>query len=125
MRSSAGDPALLPVHILSTEIGARRLASIDLVDGLLERIRAADPKLGHQPASGYAVESLGPQNGAYTRRIEQRLGRRRRGRFCTLGGRHRYRRLGAVAGVLVRAQRPQDDDRSCQHLWDFAIEPDP
>jgi aspartyl-tRNA(Asn)/glutamyl-tRNA(Gln) amidotransferase subunit A len=45
MRSSAGDPAFLPVHILSTEIGARRLASIDLVDGLLERIRAADPKL--------------------------------------------------------------------------------
>jgi aspartyl-tRNA(Asn)/glutamyl-tRNA(Gln) amidotransferase subunit A len=45
MCSSAGDPALLPVHILSTEIGARRLTSIDLVDGLLERIRAANPKL--------------------------------------------------------------------------------
>src|SRR6516165_2023116 len=45
MRSSAGDPALLPVHILSTEIGARRLASIDLVEALLERIRAGDPKL--------------------------------------------------------------------------------
>src|SRR6201993_4351076 len=45
MCSSAGDPSLLPVHILSTEIGARRLTSIDLVDGLLERIRAANPKL--------------------------------------------------------------------------------
>jgi aspartyl-tRNA(Asn)/glutamyl-tRNA(Gln) amidotransferase subunit A len=56
MRSSAGDPALLPVHILSTEIGARRLASIDLVDGLLERIRAADPKL-HAFVEVYAEDA--------------------------------------------------------------------
>jgi aspartyl-tRNA(Asn)/glutamyl-tRNA(Gln) amidotransferase subunit A len=56
MRSSAGDPALLPVNILSTEIGARRLASIDLVDGLLERIRAADPKL-HAFVEVYAEDA--------------------------------------------------------------------
>ena len=56
MRSSAGDPALLPVHILSTEIGARRLGSIDLVDGLLERIRAADPKL-HAFVEVYAEDA--------------------------------------------------------------------
>ena len=45
MRSSAGNPALLPAHVLSTEIGARRLSPVDLVDALLERIRANDPKL--------------------------------------------------------------------------------
>ena len=56
MRSSARDPALLPIHILSTEIGARRLASIDLVDGLLERIRAADPKL-HAFVEVYAEDA--------------------------------------------------------------------
>ena len=56
MRSSSGDPALLPVHILSTEIGARRLTSIDLVDGLLERIRAAEPKL-HAFVEVYAEDA--------------------------------------------------------------------
>jgi aspartyl-tRNA(Asn)/glutamyl-tRNA(Gln) amidotransferase subunit A len=45
MRSSAGDPALLPAHILSSEIGARRLSPVDLVDALLERIHVGDPKL--------------------------------------------------------------------------------
>jgi len=44
MRASAGDPALLPAHVLSTEIGARRLSPVDLVEALLERIRARDPK---------------------------------------------------------------------------------
>jgi len=216
MRSSAGDPALLPAHILSIEIGARRLSPVDLVDALLARIRAGAPKLhafvevyaedarlaaeaadkairsghaigplhgipialkdlveiegkvttggslvwrpvvdsnrhagaapdrrradrdrqdaygrvrngglGHQPAPGHTVESLGPRNGAHTRRVERRLGRCGCGRLSALGGRHRYRRLSAVASVLVRAQRPQDDDRAGQHLWDFAAEPDP
>jgi aspartyl-tRNA(Asn)/glutamyl-tRNA(Gln) amidotransferase subunit A len=50
------------------------------------------------------VESLGPDDGAHTRRVEQRV----RGCGCcgfgTLGDWHRYRRLGAVAGLLVRAQ---------------------
>jgi aspartyl-tRNA(Asn)/glutamyl-tRNA(Gln) amidotransferase subunit A len=45
MRSSAGDRAFLPAHILSIEIGTRRLSPVDLVDVLLERIRARDPKL--------------------------------------------------------------------------------
>jgi aspartyl-tRNA(Asn)/glutamyl-tRNA(Gln) amidotransferase subunit A len=35
----------LPAHVLSSEIGAGRLAPVDLVDALLEQIRAQDPKL--------------------------------------------------------------------------------
>src|SRR6516164_4790765 len=45
MRASAGNPAFLPAHVLSSEIGAGRLAPVDLVDALLEQIRAQDPKL--------------------------------------------------------------------------------
>src|SRR6516164_2322948 len=33
--------------------------------------------------------------------------------------------VGTVTGVLVRAQRPQDDNRAGQHLRDFAAQPDP
>jgi aspartyl-tRNA(Asn)/glutamyl-tRNA(Gln) amidotransferase subunit A len=36
---------LLPAHVLSSEIAARRLSPVDLVDALLERIRAGEPKL--------------------------------------------------------------------------------
>jgi aspartyl-tRNA(Asn)/glutamyl-tRNA(Gln) amidotransferase subunit A len=45
MPSSASDPVLLPAHVLSAEIGARRLSAVDLVDAMLERISAADAKL--------------------------------------------------------------------------------
>jgi len=45
MRASAGNPAFLPAHVLATEIGSHRLSPVDLVEGLLERIRARDPKL--------------------------------------------------------------------------------
>ncbi len=45
MSLSKTDLALLPAHILSSEIGARRLSPVDLVDALLERIRANDGKL--------------------------------------------------------------------------------
>ena len=45
MRSSAGDPSLLPAHVLSSKIGARRLSPVDLVDALLEQIRTRDRKL--------------------------------------------------------------------------------
>ena len=45
MRASIGNPAFLPAHVLAREIGARRLSPIDLVEALLERIRAGDPKL--------------------------------------------------------------------------------
>ena len=45
MSLSKTDLALLPAHILSSEIGARRLSPVDLVDALLERIRANDRKL--------------------------------------------------------------------------------
>jgi len=45
MRASAGNPAFLPAHVLATEIGSHRLSPVDLVEALLERIRARDPKL--------------------------------------------------------------------------------
>jgi len=56
MRASAGDPALLPAHVLSTEIGARRLSPVDLVEAMLGRIRARDPKL-HAFVEVYAEEA--------------------------------------------------------------------
>ena len=52
----------------------------------------------------------------HARRVEQRLRRRGRGRLGAVGDRHRYRRLGAAAGVVVRPHRAEDDDRPGQHL---------
>src|SRR5207253_9510434 len=45
MPSPETDPSLLPAHILASEIAARRLSPVDLVDSLLSRIRAQDEKL--------------------------------------------------------------------------------
>ncbi|MGC2201767.1 MAG: amidase [Stellaceae bacterium] len=45
MPSRNNDPALLPVHVISAEIGARRLSPVDLVDSVLRRIEAQDRKL--------------------------------------------------------------------------------
>ena len=45
MSSRTSEPSLLPAHLLSSEIGAGRLSPVDLVDTLLERIRANDEKL--------------------------------------------------------------------------------
>ena len=87
--------------------------------------RVRNGRLGNQHASRHAVESLGPAAQAHPGRVEQRLGRRGRGRARALGGRHGYRRLGPPAGVLVRHHRPQDHDRAGQHLWRAAPEPDP
>jgi aspartyl-tRNA(Asn)/glutamyl-tRNA(Gln) amidotransferase subunit A len=56
MGSSAGDLAFLPAHILSTQISARRLSPVDLVDALLERVRAGDPKL-HAFVEVYAEDA--------------------------------------------------------------------
>jgi len=56
MRSSASDPAFLPAHVLATEIGARRLSPVDLVDAFLERIRAGDHKL-HAFVEVYAEDA--------------------------------------------------------------------
>src|SRR5262249_40016317 len=39
------DPALLPAHVMSAEIAARRLSPIDLVDAALARIGSQDAKL--------------------------------------------------------------------------------
>ena len=47
---------MLPAHVLSSEIGARRFSPVELVDGLLERIRAADPKL-HAFVEVYAEDA--------------------------------------------------------------------
>ena len=46
----------LPAHVLSSEIGARRLSPVDLVDALLARIRAGDPKL-HAFVEVYAEDA--------------------------------------------------------------------
>jgi aspartyl-tRNA(Asn)/glutamyl-tRNA(Gln) amidotransferase subunit A len=56
MRSSAGDWSFLPAHVLSIEIGTRRVSPVDLVDVLLERIRAMDPKL-HAFVEVYAEDA--------------------------------------------------------------------
>ena len=56
MPSSNTDPALLPAHVLSAEIEARRLSPVDVVDRLLERIRAGDAKL-HAFVEVYADEA--------------------------------------------------------------------
>ena len=45
MPSRNTDPALLPAHVMSDEIGAGRLSPIDLVEAALKRIEAADGKL--------------------------------------------------------------------------------
>jgi aspartyl-tRNA(Asn)/glutamyl-tRNA(Gln) amidotransferase subunit A len=56
MPSGATDPALLPAHLLSAEIGAGRLSPVDVVDALLARISAHDPKL-HAYVEVYADEA--------------------------------------------------------------------
>jgi aspartyl-tRNA(Asn)/glutamyl-tRNA(Gln) amidotransferase subunit A len=39
------DPALLPAHVMSAEIAARRLSPVEIVDAALKRIEIADGKL--------------------------------------------------------------------------------
>src|ERR1700682_1694799 len=50
------DPCLAPAHVLSREIAARRLSPVDLMDALLARIAAHDPKL-HAYVEVYAAEA--------------------------------------------------------------------
>ena len=45
MPSVNTDPALLPAHVMSAELGAGRLSPVDIVDAALARIAAADGKL--------------------------------------------------------------------------------
>jgi aspartyl-tRNA(Asn)/glutamyl-tRNA(Gln) amidotransferase subunit A len=47
---------LLSAHVLSSEIAARRVSPVDLVDALLERIHAGEPKL-HAFVEVYAAEA--------------------------------------------------------------------
>src|ERR1700740_1170825 len=56
MPSPVASPAQLPAHVLTSEIAARRLSPVDLVDALLERVRAGDPKL-HAFAEVYAEDA--------------------------------------------------------------------
>ena len=56
MRSANLDPALLPAHVLSAEIGAGRISPVELVDALLARIGAQDQKL-HAYVEVYADEA--------------------------------------------------------------------
>jgi aspartyl-tRNA(Asn)/glutamyl-tRNA(Gln) amidotransferase subunit A len=50
------DPVLSPAYVLSREIAARRLSPVDLMDALLARIAAHDPKL-HAFVEVYAPEA--------------------------------------------------------------------
>src|SRR5215472_1734786 len=45
MSSLTAGASLPPAHVLSSEIGSRRLSPVDLVDALVERIRTQDRKL--------------------------------------------------------------------------------
>src|SRR5437879_9968839 len=45
MRSVNTDPSFLPVHRLASEIAARRLSPVTIVEALLARIAAHDSKL--------------------------------------------------------------------------------
>ena len=56
MPSANTDPAFLPAHILSAEIGAGRLSPVDVVEALLARIGAQDQKL-HAFIDVYADEA--------------------------------------------------------------------
>ena len=56
MPPSNTDPALLPAHVLSAEIGAGRLSPVDVVDASLARISAHDQKL-HAYVEVYADEA--------------------------------------------------------------------
>ena len=56
MASPINDPSLLPAHVMSAELGARRLSPVDLVDAALARIEAADGKL-HAFVEVYAEEA--------------------------------------------------------------------
>ena len=53
---AAHDIAAWPVHVLSAEIAAKRLSPVDLIDVLLARIAAHDPKL-HAFVEVYAAEA--------------------------------------------------------------------
>src|SRR5271169_3155495 len=50
------DPAFLPAHTLSAEIGAGRLSPVDIVDALLARIHAQDQRL-HAYVAVYGDEA--------------------------------------------------------------------
>ncbi len=56
MPSANTDPALLPAHTLSNEIGDGRVSPVEVVDALLARIRAHDPNL-HAYVDVYADEA--------------------------------------------------------------------
>src|SRR3982751_4721195 len=45
IRSSNTDPSYLPAHVLAAQIAARRLSPVDVVEAMLARIAAHDPKL--------------------------------------------------------------------------------
>src|SRR5690242_13130980 len=56
-RSSNADPCYLPAHVLAAEIAARRLSPVDIVEAMLARIAAHDPKL-HAFIAVYADDAL-------------------------------------------------------------------
>src|SRR5918998_649257 len=56
IRSSNTDPSYLPPHFLASEIEARRLSPVDVVEAMLARIAAHDPKL-HAFIDVYADDS--------------------------------------------------------------------
>src|SRR6516164_7958144 len=93
---------------------AKRLIAAGLI--VIGKTHTVEFAMGHQPAPGHAMEPMGPGGCPHPRRIEQRLGRSGRRGVYALGDRHRHGRFGTIAGVVVRPDRPQNDDRPGQHL---------
>ena len=60
---ATSDPALLPAHVLSREIAARRLSPVDVVEALLQRIERFEPKL-HAFVEVYATDARLAAEGA-------------------------------------------------------------
>ncbi len=71
------------------------------------RVRHRRPEL--RPAVSAGAQSV--ESGASSRRLLLGFRRRRRGRTVPAGARHRYRRLGAQSGELLRHRRAEADLR--------------
>ena len=87
--------------------------------------RIRDGRLGHQPAYGYALESMGSRYAPRAGRIQRGVRGIGRSRHGALRHRHRHRRLRSATGGLVRHYRPQGHDRADQHPWRAAAQHHP
>ena len=73
--------------------------------------RVRDGRIRDQRGARHAVESLGPPRPPDAGRVVERLGCGGRRRARAGGGRHRHRRVGAPACILLRDRRVEGDRR--------------